>query len=148
MICYSKKLKRVIKHLDMLQLPEKTKLMVRGSYAKQAKKDLKSMKLVHIEKQDVRQPTDLQLELMANFEYGFYVCQEKKKFKYLDNIARITQVFLPDVGKNYRNIENSDFYRYPSFIDEYIFKTPEQKLFVIMIMSFKKQEQLKRYNEW
>ena len=80
----------------MLQLPEKTKMTVHGSHTKQAKKDLKSMKLVHIEKKETRQPTDLHLELLANFEHGFYVCQETKEFKYLDNLARSTQVFLPD----------------------------------------------------
>ena len=80
----------------MLQLPEKTKMTVHGSHKNQAKEDLKSMKLVHIEKKDIRQPNELQLEMMANFEHGFYVCQERKKFKYLDNIARSTQVFLPD----------------------------------------------------
>ena len=49
-------------------------------------------------------------------------------------------MFLPDVGQNYKTILESDFYRYPSLMDEYVFKTPEQKLFVIMMMSFQKQK--------
>ena len=49
MICYYQKLKRVITHISMLKLPNKTKLMISGSSVENAKKDLFKMKLFHIE---------------------------------------------------------------------------------------------------
>ena len=58
--------------MESLQLPEDTLLTVHGTSAKNAKLDLKSMKLFHLKKQTPYSPSDVDIEQLAIFEHEFY----------------------------------------------------------------------------
>ena len=65
----------------------------------------------------------------------------------IDSVSDKRQIFFPDVDQHYKNMHESNFYSYPSWLDKYIFKSPQQKLFVILMMCHKKQKLLGKYKE-